>query len=347
LEFLSLPFLSCLSLYPLTGKYKVILLQSPHMITALGFWGLILVISLVILVKGADSFIGASEKIGKAFKLSPFVIGVLLVGIGTSLPEFASSVAALLSGNVEIITANAVGSNITNILLIVGILAILAKKFIIKQDLLASELSLFVVSTSLFIGVAFDGVITQLESALLAIGFIIYLFYIIFGNSAEAPATAKYKADLPKGKVTRATIVSFVLGLGGVLLGAKFLIESVVSISDILGIGTGVIAITIVALGTSLPELFVSLAALRGGSTEVAIGNIFGSNAFNLLFAVGIPGLFSTLPLDPKTLSIGIPILAVASFIFVITGIAHRIYRWEGLMFLVYYAFFVIKVIGF
>lgn len=310
-------------------------------------WGLLLVMSLVVLVKGADSFIEAAEKIGKALKFSPFVIGVLLVGIGTSLPEFASSVAALFTGNVEIITANAVGSNITNILLIVGVLAVLAKKFVIKQDLLASELSLFVVSTSLFIGVAFDGVITMLESALLAVAFLIYLFYILFGNSEDAPAVAKYKAEISPGKVTTGTIASFVIGLCAVLLGARFLIESVVNISEILNIGTGVIAITIIALGTSLPELFVSLSALRGGSAEVAIGNIFGSNAFNILFAVGIPGIFGTLVLDPKTLSIGIPVLAVASFIFVISGIAKRIYRWEGLMFLVYYAFFVIKVIGF
>ena len=323
------------------------LVQSFHMVTGLGLWGVVLVVSLVVLVKGADSFISAAEKIGKALKLSPFVIGVLLVGIGTSLPEFASSVSALISGNVEIVAANAIGSNITNILLIVGILAILAKKFIIKQDLLASELSLFVVSTSLFIGVAFDGVITQLESALLAIGFVIYLLYIIFGNNQEAPAVAKYKGEKEIGEITKGTIVTFLFGLGGILLGAHFLIESVVSISGILGIATGVIAITIVALGTSLPELFVSLAALRSGKTEVAIGNIFGSNAFNILFAVGVPGLFGTLLLDPKTLSIGIPILAVSSFIFVITGIAHRIYRWEGLMFLVYYAFFVMKIIGF
>ncbi|XKT74949.1 MAG: calcium/sodium antiporter [Patescibacteria group bacterium UBA2103] len=317
------------------------------MVLGLGMWGLLLVMSLVVLVKGADSFIEAAEKIGKALKFSPFVIGVLLVGIGTSLPEFASSIAALFTGNVEIITANAVGSNITNILLIVGILAVLAKKFVIKQDLLASELSLFVVSTSLFIGVAFDGVITMLESTLLAIAFLIYLFYILLGNSEDAPAVAKYKAEISTGKVTAGTIAAFVIGLGAVLLGARFLIESVVAISDILNIGTGVIAITIIALGTSLPELFVSLSALRGGSTEVAIGNIFGSNAFNLLFAVGIPGIFGHLVLDPTTLHIGIPILAVASFIFVISGIAKRIYRWEGLMFLVYYAFFVIKVIGF
>lgn len=317
------------------------------MITAVLVWALVLIVSLVVLVKGADELVEASEKVGRALKFSPFVIGVLLVGIGTSLPEFASAIAALFTGNVEIVAANAVGSNITNILLIMGALAVLAKKFVIKQNLLVSELSLFVVSTTLFISVAFDGVISTFESALLAVAFVIYLFYILVGNEDDAPAAAKYKAELEKGKVTARTIVGFVLGLAGVLLGARFLVESVVQISDILNISTGVITITVVALGTSLPELFVSLTALRRGNTEVAIGNIFGSNAFNILFAVGVPGLMSHLVLDPKTLSIGLPVLAAASFIFVISGIAQRIYRWEGLMFLVYYAFFVIKIIGF
>lgn len=316
------------------------------MISAIAIWGGLLAISLVILVKGADSFVDASEKIGRHFKLSPFIIGVLLVGIGTSLPEFASAMVALFTGNTEIIAANAVGSNITNILLVMGALAVLAKEIVIKQNLLISELSIFVVSTALFISVAFDGTITIFESILLAVAFVIYFSYTLVGNGKNAPAAAKYKAEIEKGKVTWKTIAAFVLGLGGVLLGARFLIESVVHIADILDVSTGVIAITVVALGTSLPELFVSLSALRSGNTEVAIGNIFGSNAFNILFAVGIPGLFGTLLLDAQTLSVGIPILAVASFIFVISGIAQRVYRWEGLLFLVYYAFFIIKVIG-
>lgn len=316
------------------------------MITIL--WIIALVLGLVLLVKGADYFIDAAEKIGYAFRLSPFIIGVLLVGIGTSLPEFASGVAALFVGSTEIITANAIGSNITNILLIVGILAAVGKCVEFKRDLLTSELSLFVISTALFLGVAFDGHITIAESLLLGVAFVIYLTYTIFGNENEKlPETAKYRTDeRKKRKVEPKTILLFLVGIAGVIVGARLLVDSVLALSGILGLATGVIAITVVALGTSLPELFVSLAAVRKGKSEVAIGNIFGSNAFNILFAVGIPGLVTTLTLDPKTLSFGLPILAVASFMFLIVGMSQRMYRWEGLMFLVYYAFFVIKIIG-
>lgn len=314
----------------------------------LWIWIAALVVGLVLLVKGADYFIDSAEKIGRALRLSPFIIGVLLVGIGTSLPEFASGIAALFAGNVEIVTANAVGSNITNILLIVGILATVGKCVEFKRDLLTSELSLFVISSALFLGVAFDGEITIAESLLLGVAFVIYLTYTIFGNGNEGmPETAKYRADgRKKRKVSAKTIILFLVGMAGVVVGARLLVDSVIAISGILGIATGVIAITVVALGTSLPELFVSLAAVRKGKSEVAIGNIFGSNAFNILFAVGIPGLITTLTLDPKTLTLGLPILAVASFMFLIVGMSQRMYRWEGLMFLVYYAFFVIKILG-
>ena len=305
-----------------------------------------LIVGLILLVKGADYFISSAEKIGRALHFSPFVIGVLLVGIGTSLPEFASAIAALLAGNTDIIPANAIGSNIANILLVVGVLAVVGRRIIIKQDLLASELSLFAVSTVLFVSAAFDGVITVIESVLLAAAFVIYLLYTIFGNHEEMPETAKYRAQQKRGPIKLRTIGVFFLGLAGVIVGARILIDSTIYISEMVGIATGVIALTLIALGTSLPELFVSLSAARKGHAEVAIGNIFGSNAFNILFAVGIPGLMTTLTLDEKTLTIGLPILVVASFIFVISGIARRIYRWEGLMFLIYYVFFTIKILG-
>lgn len=316
------------------------------MIVSLLFWIITLIFATVVLVKGADYFIDSSEHIGRALRLSPFVIGVLLVGVGTSLPEFASSIAALVAGSVDIVAANAVGSNITNILLVVGILAILGRKVVIKQDLLASELSLFAISTALFIGIAFDGVISQFESLFLATAFIIYVLYIIFGNG-DTPAEQKYILT-QDGEITTQwkTVIVFLLGLTGVVVGARVLISSAVAIADILHVGTGIVAITVVALGTSLPELFVSLSALVKGKTEVAIGNIFGSNAFNILFAVGVPGLISTLPIDAATLSIGLPILAVVSFLFILIGIAQRVYRWEGFMFLLFYVFFITKIIG-
>lgn len=311
-------------------------------------WVALFVMALAFLIKGADYFIKGAEEVGLYFKLSPFVIGVLLVGIGTSLPEFAGAIAALISNNTEIIVANAVGSNIANILLVIGILGVVAKKIVIKADLLDSELPLFVVSTSLFLGIVVGGKITFVESALLATAFVIYLVYLLSGE-AEPPVVAEEKVKKIKKnkKLEFKTYMLVLVGVVALTVGAQALIKSIVSISEIIGVSTGFISLTAVALGTSLPELFVSLNAVKSGKVDMAIGNIFGSNAFNILFTIGIPGLFGTLFLDQQTLLIGVPILAAASFIFFVSGISKRIYRWEGMMFLVFYAFFILKLFGF
>lgn len=311
-------------------------------------WAALFVMSLSFLIKGADFFIKGAEEVGLYFKMSPFVIGVLLVGIGTSLPEFAGAIAALINNNTEIIVANAVGSNIANILLVVGILGIVAKKIVIKKDLLDAELPLFVVSTSLFLGVVVGGTITFIEAVLLAITFVIYISYLLFGDAAlPVVAEEKVKKIKKNKKLEAKTYLLVLVGITALTIGAQFLIKSIINIAEIFQVGTGMISLTAVALGTSLPELFVSLNTIKDKKVDLAIGNIFGSNAFNILFTVGIPGLFATLVLDQQTLLIGIPILAAASFIFFVTGISKRIYRWEGMMFLVFYAFFILKLLGF
>ena len=307
----------------------------------------ILAVSLAFLIKGADFLIKGAEEIGLLFGMSPFVIGVLIVGIGTSLPEFAGAIAALLAGTTEIIVANAVGSNIANILIVVGTLAVVAKKVFITRDLMDAELPIFVVSTVLFLAIAFDGVISFLEAGLLSAAFFIYLFYLLSGGGELHGPAADRAEELSERKWPRfGTIALTMVGLVGITVGAKFLIESIVNIATILHINPGLVALTAVAIGTSLPELFVSLKAIKTDKLEIAIGNIFGSNAFNILFTVGIPGLFGTLLIDPQTLALGIPILALASFIFLVSGISRRIYRWEGMLFLVFYLFFLLKLTG-
>lgn len=310
-------------------------------------WSIVFIVSLGVLIKGSGLFIKSAEKIGVYLGMKPFVIGVLIVGVGTSLPELVSAFASVIAGATEIVTANAIGSNITNILLVVGILAIVGRKLVITKDLLASEIPLFVVSTALFLGVAYDGEITFIESVLLFSSYIIYLLYSLFGEEDISTVGEEKGKELRKRiwPELRVFIIFFV-GLAGLLVGAKYLIDSVIHLSVLLNINSGLIAITAVALGTSLPELFVSLRALLQKKTELAIGNIFGSNAFNILMAVGIPGLFSTLYLDERTLTIGLPILAIVSAIFIINGISKRIYKWEGMMFLIFYIFFILKLFG-
>jgi cation:H+ antiporter len=190
----------------------------------------------------------------------------------------------------------------------------------------------------LFLGVAMDGSVTFIESLILFITYQIYLLYTIFHRDGTEEKGSK------RPKIIAKDIIFLVLGIAGLVFGAKYLVQSVIELSTILDIATGAIALAAVALGTSLPELLVSIKAAKKGNAEVALGNIFGSNAFNLLMVVGIPGLFATLPLDSQTLTLGIPVLVAATFLFVVSGISKRVHLWEGAMFLMLYVLFIGKL---
>jgi len=324
------------------------------------FWIIIFVLSLLILVKGADWLLDSAEKIGVHFSLSPFVIGVLITGIGTSLPELAAGIAAVFQNAPEIVVANAVGSNMANILLVIGISAIVGGRLIITKNLIDLELPLLAISTVLFLGVVYDGVVTQLESLFLVVTYTIYLVYTVL-NRGEKDASFTINVEreieerIKKYKNTFGFIfikpfflfkdyIILVFGALLLFLGAKYLVESVVAISGEIGISTSVISITAVAIGTSLPELLVSVKAVLNKKYEISVGNVLGSNAFNALMVVGVPGIATSLVLDDKTLLLGVPIMAFVTFLFIISGISRTIHNWEGMMYLVLYIFFMVKL---
>lgn len=303
------------------------------------FWLVVFIVALIVLVKGADWLIESAEKIGLAFGLSSFIVGVTIVGVGTSFPELISSLAAVLSGVSDVVAANVVGSNIANILLIVGISAIVGKKLVVTKDLIDLDIPLLAISTALFLGVLWDAQITLGESILLLLTYVIYFLYTLFSGEDEDKNT---KTKRPK--VQTKDYIMLIIGLTSLVFGAKYLIDALVKLSEIFDIATGVIAITAVAVGTSLPELLVSVKAALKGKSEVALGNIFGSNIFNALAVVGIPGLFGSLQVDNQTFSIGLPVMAVTTLLFVISGISKKIYIWEGIFFVSIYILFVAKL---
>ncbi len=309
---------------------------------------LIFAVSVVFLVKGADWLLESAENIGLAFGLSPFIVGVVIVGLGTSFPELVSSLAAVLKNASEIVVANAVGSNIANILLVVGISAVAGKRLTVTKNLIDLDLPLLAISTALFLGAAWDRQITFAESILLLSLFVIYLLYTMFYGDKEDDKNeaSEGKRAKSKPKITRRDVAFLAIGVAGLVLGAKYLIDSVIKLSEIWNIGTGVIALAGVALGTSLPELIVSVKAARQGKPEVALGNIFGSNVFNIVLVIGLPGLFGTLVLDEKTFALGVPVMLAATALFVISGISKRIHIYEGMMYLVIYVFFIGKLFG-
>jgi len=325
------------------------------------FWIIIFVISLALLVKGSDWLVESAERIGLAFGLSPFIVGVTIVSIGTSFPELVSSLAATLKGLSDVAPANAIGSNISNILLIVGVSAILGRRLAVTKSLIDLDLPLLAIGTVLLLGVVADREVSLGESILLLITYFIYLSYTIFYKEDDQE-TKEIVEVLPSRKERRKSVSAFkkektekpkarlkdfwflILGILALLIGAKYLVESLVNLSSLLKVATGLIAITAVSVGTSLPELFVSASAALKRKSEVALGNIFGSNVFNALVVIGFPGLFHRLILDPQTYKVGLPVMALATFLFVISGISRRIHIWEGAFYLSLYVLFIAKL---
>ena len=308
------------------------------------WWSVYLIFALFVLVRGADLFVEGAKQVGSSFGMSSFAIGVLIVGLGTSLPELASSLAAVMAGTTEIVIANAVGSNITNILLIVGILAMIGGPVMINKNLLKTELPIFFIATVHFIASIFDGVIDRVEALLLVATLCAYIWYLF---SSSNKAKEEMEAKDTRNKITRKDIVFVVIGIAAVLVGAHYTVEMAVNIAKELAVPIGLVSIGAIAIGTSLPELFVSLRAIKSKETDLAIGNIFGSNAFNILLVVGIPGLIMPLEAGEVVMELGIWILVAASLILFVNGLARQIQKWEGIAMVLFFTFFLVKLVGF
>lgn len=312
----------------------------------LGQWVVYLALAMFALVRGADTFVEGSKQVGASLGMSRFAIGVLIVGFGTSLPELASSMAAALNGSTEIVVANAVGSNITNILLVVGVLATLGGRVVIKRELIKTELPIFFIATVHFVFALWDGQVDRLEALLLVGTFAAYMWYL-FVEARDEDSIELQRAGGRRPRLRGKSILFIVLGIAGVVIGAHYTVEMVVNIATLMSVPLGLVSIAAIALGTSLPELFVSLQAIKNNEAEMAIGNIFGSNAFNMLLVVGVPGLITPLLADAVVMNLGLQILLAASAIFFVNGLAKQIMRWEGMMMLLFFVFFIIKLAAF
>ncbi|MDP2709514.1 MAG: calcium/sodium antiporter [bacterium] len=313
------------------------------------FWIIVFIFSLAALVKGAGWLIAGAEKIGLAAGLSPFIVGVTIVGFGTSFPELVSSLAAALRGVTEVVAANAIGSNIANILLVVGISAIIGKRLVVSKSLIDLDLPLLAISTVLLLGIVWDRQITFGESVLMIVTYGFYLLYAFFHKDPDdspglTDVFALGKETFIRPKFEAKDFVLLAAGILGLVVGAKYLVDALINLSAILNVGAGVITITAVAVGTSLPELLVSAKAALQKKSEIALGNVLGSNVFNAFVVIGLPGLFRGLEVDQQTFAIGVPAMVLATLLFVISGISKNIYIWEGAFYLSLYVLFLAKL---
>jgi cation:H+ antiporter len=298
-------------------------------------------IALFVLVRSAELFLSKAKHIGASFGLSHFAIGIIIVAFGTSLPELASSLVAALTGNAEVVIATVVGSNITNILFIVGVLVLFAGKIVVDHELVRTELPIFFIATALFAVMVFDGRVDRLEAALLVGTFCTYVWYLLW----HAPTKKLPEVAHNKQQHDYKTYLFALLGLFGLLVGAHYTVAMTVDIATLFSVPVGLVSILAVAFGTSLPEFFVSLHAMRNGEDELVIGNVFGANAFNLLMVIGVPALIAPLTTDTLIISLGLPVLLAASVVFFITSFSRQIMRWEGVMMLLLFTFFITKLI--
>jgi len=311
-------------------------------------WLLVLIASLTILAKSSDKFTEAAEKIGLSLGMSPFVVGVTIVAVGTSLPELISSVIAVIQNNSEIVVGNVVGSNITNILLILGVSAVLSKKIKIKESFIRIDLMVFVSSAFILVLTMLNGTITLPESIILCLCFVVYITYIIKtkkvkSNKLRKMLIPRIKKEPIKAKLYLVLFITTIL----IFISAKYTIDSIVQLSSLVSLGKDVIAATILAFGTSLPELAVSVSAARKGKPEIAVGNILGSNIFNIFVVVGIAGLFGTLIVTSNLIIIGSFFMVLATILYFFIIKDRVISKWEGFFLLLLYVLFIIQILGF
>ncbi len=314
------------------------------------FWATVLVISLVILVKSADYFIASSEKVGLILGISPFFIGVTIVAFGTSLPELLTSIFAVWDNAGEIVAGNVIGSNIANILLVAGLTAVIAGKIKIKRDIVNLDLPLLLSATAgLTVMIAWDRIINFYEGVVALLFYFVYFFYLYKTRQDTVSEELQKKWEETKAKIA-APKMTFsliaVLVLSGIFLvvGAKLTVISALKISTLLGITASAIALSAIAVGTSLPELAVTIRAANNGNGDMAIGNIFGSNLFNGSFIIGVSSLLGDLPISSDILFIAIPFLVIATVLYTFSGLSQRVYNYEGAMFVLIYVIFLAKL---
>ncbi len=297
---------------------------------------LIFVVSLFVIVKSADYFTQSAERIGLYIGLSPFIIGTVILSIGTSLPELATSIAAVLQHHSEIVVADVVGSNTTNILLVVGLSIVFSKNTTLNHNASLVDLPILVAS-AFFVYLSFiKGSFNIIQGVFFLLALAVYVSY--------AASTKKISLEENDNKLSLKDPLLLVLSVIFLNFGSKYTIKSIVQIATILNISPGVIAATAIALGTSLPELLVSVTAARKGKLDIAIGNVIGSNIFNAFGVIGISSIFGCIHIGQSTAKIGIPYMLISTLLLVFVVQNKKLSKWVGLTFLILYFYYIYQL---
>ena len=302
----------------------------------------LIVVGLVVLVVGGELVVRSSSRLAFGLGISPVVIGLTVVAFGTSSPELAVSIDAVLSGSSDVAVGNVVGSNIYNILLVLGIAA-LVRALVVQQQLIRFDVPLVIAVSLLLWFMALDGLLSALEGVALVSLLVAYIVIAVRkGRMESAKVIGEYQEALePESRSNSKVrdVLVFAAGLAALVIGAQLLVENASGIARSFGISELVVGLTIVAIGTSMPELVTSVVAAVRGQRDLAVGNVVGSNLFNILGVLGISAILAPggIAVAPAAVGFDIPIMvvvAVACLPLLFTG--HLIRRWEGALFVGY-----------
>lgn len=298
---------------------------------------LLLAAGFALLIKGADWFVDGSSSIASRFGIPQLVIGLTIVAMGTSSPEAAVSITAAFSGNADITVGNIVGSNILNILIILGLSAAIVPIAVAKSTI-RYEIPFMVLVTGLLLLLGLDGTIGLVDGIIFIVIFAAYLAYLFIMAKKDMDKDGGNEESVKQLALPKA-IIFVIIGLAMIVFGSNVTVDAASKIAEMFGMDERFIGLTVVALGTSLPELFTSVSAARKGNADIAIGNIVGSNIFNILFICGISALIIPIPFAQNFVFDVIIAIAAAVLLGVCCIIGKsRLRRWSGILMLVCYA---------
>ena len=303
----------------------------------------LLLVGFVFLIKGSDFFVDGASSIASILKVPTIIVGLTIVAFGTSAPEAAVSITSSLTGSNAMAVSNVIGSNLFNMLMVIGIAALLSN-LLMEKSVLEKDLPFLVGITILFaVFIFIGGDISNIEGIILLVILIAYISYLIFDakKSSESNVVEKPKWSLPK------SIVFIIIGLVGIVLGGDFVVDSASAIAIALGMSETLVGLTIVAIGTSLPELVTSITALKKGENQLVIGNVIGSNIFNILFVLGASSAISAIPIDSGMLIDVLFMIGVTILCFIFGKTQEKYDKKQGIisvsLFVIYMAFAILR----
>lgn len=311
------------------------------------------VAGVVVLVVGAEALVRGAARVAARTGMSSVVIGLTVVAFGTSAPELAVSVQSAIDDSADIALGNVVGSNIANVLLVLGLSAVVGGGLVVAQRLVRLDVPIMVLVSAVVLVMAIDREINRLDGAILVVALVVYVTWtVVAARRSTAAVTAEYDGALEPERLRQTPVavdLSLVgAGLVGLVLGARFLVSSATDFAEALGVSDLVIGLTVVAVGTSLPEIATSVIAAVRGERDLAVGNAIGSNLFNLLCVLGITAVVSpsVIPVSDEALALDLPVmLGVAIACLPVFFNGYSLKRWEGSVFLGYYLWYLVYLV--